>query len=95
VRGGDGEPYRGLDDAAFTRLLAEAAAGFADEGASVAETGRADSRFVGNDWGEHPDGEGYAALLGGPRGDVVAALDRLRDRHTAIILDAAQRYGWR
>lgn len=95
VRGDDGAPYSGLDDATFARLLGKAAAGFAGEGASVVEVGRADARFVGNDWVERPGGEGYAALLGGPRGDAVTALDRLRDRHTAIVLDAAQHYGWR
>ena len=44
LRGGDGQPYSGLPDAAFTDALRRASAAFPD--AVLAETGRADARLV-------------------------------------------------
>lgn len=44
LRGGDGKPYSGLPDDAFTDVLRRAAAAF--PGAALAETGRADARLV-------------------------------------------------
>lgn len=95
VRDSDGQPYSGLDDAGFAAELKAVAAGFAGEGAMVASVGTADARFVGNDWDRQPMGGAYVDLLGGRGSPEVQTLDRLRERHTELVLEAADRYGWR
>lgn len=95
VRDSDGQPYSGLDDAGFAAGLKAVAADFAAEGALVASAGTADARFVGNDWDRQPMGGAYVELLGGRDSPEVRALDRLRERHTALVLKMADRYGWR
>jgi hypothetical protein len=35
------------------------------------------------------------ARLGGPADPVVISLDRLKERHTAMVMEAAERYGWK
>jgi hypothetical protein len=94
VRDSSGAPYSRLTDEAFAGLLGEAAAEFG-EGASFAGSGQAEALFVGNEWAEDRDGEGYLAQLGGPGAPELDRLNTLRDRHTRMVLEAADRYGWR
>jgi hypothetical protein len=95
VRDSDGQPYSGLDDADFAAALKAAAAGFAAQGVMAVSVGTADARFVGNDWDRQPMGGAYVELLGGRDSPEVRALDRLRERHTELVLTMADRYGWR
>lgn len=94
VRDSSGAPYSRLADETFAGLLGEVAAEFG-EGASVAGSGHAEALFVGNEWTEDRDGEAYVAQLGGGDAPELARLNILRDRHTAMVLAAADRYGWR
>ena len=48
--------------------------------------------FVGNSWSRKPNGEDYAAILGDAQ---VARLKPLQERHTAMLMDAAERWGWK
>jgi hypothetical protein len=92
VRDEAGKPYSELDDKAFAAGLRDAAASFAGGRARVARVGEAKARFVGNSWRQKPNGEDYVALLG----DALAArLKPLQERHTAMIMDAAERWGWK
>ena len=91
VRDDAGKPYSELDDTAFAAGLKQVAAGFRDGHARIARTGQARAKFVGNSWRQKPNGEDYAALLG----DAVPRLKALQDRHTAMIMEAADRYGWK
>lgn len=91
VRGPDGAPYSNLDDAAFDGAMSRAAESFAGARVKTDARGRADARFVENDWKAAPEGEGYAQVLGAA---VVASLAPLQARHSAMVLEAARRYGW-
>jgi hypothetical protein len=95
VRDGAGKPYSELEDRAFAAALRQSAASFKEAPARLVAAGRAQARFVGNSWREKPNGEDYVMLLGGPSDPMVTRLDRLKDRHTAMIMDAAERYGWK
>jgi hypothetical protein len=95
VRDGAGKPYSELEDRAFAAALKRAAASFKEGPARLAHAGYARARFVGNSWREKPNGEDYVAKLGGSADPAVARLDRLKERHTALIMDAADRYGWK
>jgi hypothetical protein len=92
VRDGEGAPYSGLDDIAFAARLGQAAGAFG-QGARVADAGRAEARFVENDWEAASDGEDYAATLADPA--LVAALDGLRAEHTALVERMGAAFGWR
>lgn len=94
VRDSSGAPYSRLTDEVFAGLLGEVAAGFG-EGASFAGSGQAEAVFVANEWIEDPGGEDYIAQLGGPGAPELVRLNTLRDRHTRMVLEAADRYGWR
>ena len=89
LRGADGKPLGGLNDAAFLGGLRRAAAGF--PGAAVAASGRCRAYLVENDWARARDGEEFAIALGGKAG----ALMLLRLKHTVIVETLAARYGWR
>lgn len=93
LRGADGKPLGGLDDAAFLGGLRRAAAGF--PGAKVAASGKCRAYLVENDWARFTTGEEFAAALGGPVGHRAGALMLLRLRHTVIVETLAARYGWR
>lgn len=89
LRGGDGKPYSGLDDDRFLAAMKQACEGFT--GCAVDASGKIRSKLVGNDWKVAPNGEGYAKLVA----DVLPELNRLRQRHTALIEDAAAKNGWK
>lgn len=92
VTDGEGNPYSGLTDAVFVEGLTDAAASFALLDATVAATGEASARFVGNDWSEAMAGDEYLALIEDEA--MIAALDGLVEDHTALVMDAAATYGW-
>lgn len=93
VRDGDGAPYSGLQDIDFAARLGLAAGAFAQAQVKIAGAGRAEARFVGNDWAASPDGGDYAAVIGDP--EALAALDGLRAEHEALVARFAERFGWR
>jgi hypothetical protein len=95
VRDGAGKPYSELEDRAFVAGLKRAALSFKEGQARLAHAGYARARFVGNSWREKPNGEDYVARLGRPADPVVISLDRLKERHTAMVMEAAERYGWK
>jgi len=92
VRDGAGKPYSELSDRDFAGGLKPAAASFKGGQPRVVRVGQAKARFVGNSWRQKPNGEDYAAILGTT---LVAQLKPLQDRHTAMIMEAAERWGWR
>jgi hypothetical protein len=92
VRDGEGQPYSGLDDIAFAARLGQAAGAFG-QGARVVDAGRAEARFVENDWEAASDGEDYAATLAAPA--LVEKLDALRGEHTALVERMGAGFGWR
>ncbi|WP_207458401.1 hypothetical protein [Azospirillum sp. SYSU D00513] len=75
LRGEDGAPYSGLEDASFLVALSRAAERFAEAPVTVAETGRADARLVGANGPE-------AAAIGDSG---LAALGPLRGRFDALL----------
>ncbi len=81
-----GDPYSGLPDEDFEAALREAAESYQAAPAQVTQTGRADARFIENDWEAHPNGEGYAETLGGP---ATATLAAIRATHEAALREAA------
>src|SRR6185503_8216374 len=95
VRDEAGKPYSELDDRAFAKGLRQAAASFKGGSARVARVGHARAKFVGNSWRQKPNGEDYVALLGGASDPAVARLKQVQDRHTAMLMDAAERWGWK
>ncbi|MSP49718.1 MAG: hypothetical protein EXQ95_10380 [Alphaproteobacteria bacterium] len=95
VRDDAGKPYSELDDKAFAGGLREAAKTFKDGRARLVRVGQAKARFVGNSWRQKPNGEDYVALLGGAADPAVVRLKPIQDRHTAMIMDAAERWGWK
>jgi hypothetical protein len=95
VRDDAGKPYSELEDRAFVAALKRAANSFKEGQARLAHAGHARARFVGNAWREKPNGEDYLAKLGGHADPVVPHLDRLKERHSAMLMEAAERYGWK
>jgi hypothetical protein len=93
VRDGEGRPYSGLEDIAFAARLGQAAGAFTQPPAQVVDAGRAEARFVENDWDAASDGENYAATLADPA--LVEKLDGLRAEHTALVERMAAEFGWR
>jgi hypothetical protein len=93
VRDDEGGPYSGLDDMDFAARLGQAAGGFPDAQAKVADAGFAEARFVGNDWETAGAGEDYAAVLDDPA--LVAKLDEIRAAHTALVETMGAEFGWR
>jgi hypothetical protein len=75
-----GKPYSGVDDQTFLADLGKAAQSYKAAKVQMTGTGRADARFIENDWQSSPDGEGYAKRLGQ---DVTARLKALRSGHDA------------
>jgi hypothetical protein len=92
VRDEAGKPYSELSNSDFARGLRPAAMSFKGGKAQVARISQAKAKFVGNSWRQKPNGEDYAAILGEP---LVARLKPLQERHTAMIMDAAERWGWK
>jgi hypothetical protein len=80
VTDADGKPYSGVDDKTFLADLARAAETFTAGKVKVTGSGRADARFIENDWKASPDGEDYAKRLGT---DLTGKLKVLRAKHDA------------
>ncbi|MFN3614302.1 MAG: hypothetical protein ACK4WC_07060 [Rubrimonas sp.] len=93
VRDGEHVPYSGLDDIAFAALLGQAAGAFDGAELMITRAGYAHALFVGNDWNAATQGEDYARTLNDP--ELVAELDALRAAHEALVLEFADRHGWR
>jgi hypothetical protein len=83
VTDAQGKPYSGVDDKTFLADLARAAETFTAEKVKVTGSGRADARFIENDWKVSPDGEDYAKRLGA---DLTEKLKVLRARHDADLV---------
>lgn len=92
VRDEAGKPYSELSDRDFARGLRPAAMSFKGAKASIAKIGQAKAWFVGNSWSRKPNGDDYAAILGEAP---AARLKPLQERHTAMIMAAAERWGWK
>lgn len=96
----NGNPYSGVDDETFIADLARAAESYAGQDATVSRSGRADARFIGNDWEASPNGEDYAENCGAaapPPASCLgegmrAELDELRDAHEASLRAAAAQW---
>jgi hypothetical protein len=86
VTDGEGKPYSGVDDKTFLADLAKAAQSYTAQKAVMTGTGRADARFIENDWKSSPDGEDYAKRLGV---DLLASLKTLRSGHDADLAKEA------
>ena len=95
VRDDAGKPYSELDDKAFAAGLKQASASFKDSRARVVRVCHAKAKFVGNSWRQKSNGEDYVALLGGSADPAIIKLKPLQDRHTAMLMDAAERWGWK
>jgi len=85
VTDAQGKPYSGVSDETFLVDLSKAAASFKDAKVEVTGTGRADARFVENDWKASPDGDDYAKVLGM---DLMSRLAPLRARYDAALAQA-------
>ncbi|MGF1626649.1 MAG: hypothetical protein ACFCVH_17340 [Alphaproteobacteria bacterium] len=97
VTDGEGNPYSGLDDETFVADLTRAAESYTGQEAVVSRSGRADARFVGNDWEASPDGEDYAGTCPSPScldAEMLSALGALREAHEANLRAAAEQHGW-
>jgi hypothetical protein len=95
VRDDAGKPYSELNDRDFARGLRAAAMSFKDGRAKLVRAGQARAKFVGNSWRQKPNGEDYVALLGGSTDPAVLRLKPVQDRHTTMIMEAAERWGWK
>ena len=82
VTDAEGKPYSGVDDKTFLADLARAAETFTDEKVEMTGAGRADARFIENDWKSSPDGEDYGKRLGA---DLTEKLKVLRSNHDAML----------
>lgn len=85
VTDAQGKPYSGVSDETFLADLGKAASSFTDTKVQVTGSGRADARFVENDWKASPNGEDYAKVLGM---DLVDRLDPVRARYDAALAQA-------
>jgi hypothetical protein len=85
VTDAQGKPYSGVSDETFLADLSRAAASFKDAKVDVTGSGRADARFVENDWKASPEGNDYAKVLGM---DLVSGLEPLRARFDAALAQA-------
>lgn len=83
-----------VENEAFHAGLAKTAVGFSPT-PSVSDIKRATAVFVSNNWSTAPDGEEYAARLGGIMSNAVLTLRQLRSEYREIIDRAAKRYSWR
>lgn len=92
VRDAAGRPFGGLDDGPFLAALRQAAASSRGPPAAFARSGRATVILVANDWQARPAGEDYRAMLDTA---AIAPLDRLAARHHALLMELADRFGWR
>lgn len=88
-----GRPYGGLEDASFIEALRRAAASFADPPLRFERAGNARAVLVANDWKAAPDGARYRAMVGDDA--VFRRLEPIQLRHGAIVLETADRFGWR
>ena len=77
VIGDDGNPYSGIDNAAFLAGLTKAASEFGPPKPTISGSGTATARFIGNEWEKQPKGEAYIERLGGPTSDIVKQLDAI------------------
>ena len=82
VTDAEGKPYSGVDDKTFLADLARAAKTFTAEKVEMTGSGRADARFIENDWKSSRDGEDYAKRLGA---DLTGKLKVLRAAHDAVL----------
>lgn len=82
VTDAQGKPYSGVDDKTFLADLAKAAQSYSAQKVEVTGTGRADARFIENDWSASPDGEDYAKRLGET---LTGSLKVLRSEHDAAL----------
>lgn len=85
VTDAQGRPYSGVSDEAFLADLGKAASSFTGAKVQVTGSGRADARFVENDWKASPNGEDYAKILGM---DLATRLAPLRARFDAALAGA-------
>jgi hypothetical protein len=85
VTDAQGKPYSGVSDEVFLADLGKAAASFKGAKVDVTGSGRADARFIENDWKASPKGEDYAKVLGM---DLVSRLEPLRARFDAALAEA-------
>lgn len=63
LRGPDGAPYSGLDDATFVAELTRAAGSFAQAALRVSASGQVGAHLVENRWDSARDGEDYLAVI--------------------------------
>lgn len=80
-----GKPYSGLDDAAFLAGLTRAASEFGPPQPTIAGTGTASARFVGNEWDKQAKGEAYVEKLGGAGSEIVTALDAIEADYAKLL----------
>lgn len=85
VTDAQGKPYSGVDDKTFLANLSKAAQSYAAEKVEITGTGRADARFIENNWQASPDGEDYAKKLGE---GLTRELKALRAEHDAGLAKA-------
>lgn len=85
VTDAQGKPQSGVDDAAFLADLGKAARSYSLEKVEVTGSGRADARFIENDWQASPEGEDYARRLGE---DLIRKLGPLRTAYDAALARA-------
>lgn len=82
-----GKPYSGVDDKTFLADLAKAAQSYTAEKVEMTGTGRADARFIENDWNASKDGEDYARKLGEA---LTSGLKVLRSGHDATLAQGVE-----
>lgn len=82
---GSGKPYSGLDNEAFLAGLTKAAEEFGPPKPTIADSGTATARFVGNEWDKQAKGEAYVEALGGAGSDVVKVLDAIEVEYAKLV----------
>lgn len=93
LRGADGEPYSGLDDASFVALLDQAARSWTEGAVALSESGELEAWLVENDWSASPEGEGYLATIEADP-SLEAALEAAASEHEQLVERAADEGGW-
>ena len=93
LRDGRGRPYGGIDDAAFADALRRAVTTFPGPALRYERSGTARALLIGNDWKTSPDGAAYRDRIADPA--AVRRLGPIQQRHTALVLEAAGKFGWR